>query len=751
MRFYTWGPAVAALIPAAAMAGSAQGQSLPPAPVSTNPTASSTDNATAGIKEIVVTARRRAERLQDVPVAVTAISGAQLQERNITNVEALNFVAPALHVSPTAFGAAVPGYTIRAQRSLENLITQDPAVGVYFAEQVQQRPHGTNASLYDLASVEVLKGPQGTLFGRNTTGGAILINPARPIFDTEGSMTVQVGDYGLGSVTAVLNVPLGQTLAIRAAGRITRRNGYVQNLTTGHDTDDERTDSARLSLLWKPSAQLSSYFVGNYFHENDEGGGFIITQLRPGSASDNTPGVRAAFLRQRARDIHVIENSQQPFARIKSWSVSNTTTLALGDVTLKNIAGYRKVDSDVGFDFDGTPSTLFESRNRLVATQWTEELQASGRGLGDKLNYIAGLYYFREHGRDVQNSVLFGSRRNDGEGTNTSYSAYAQLGYKLAPRLNLTIGGRYTIDKRELIARNLLNGICRLTDSSGVPLNPCFKQFSHYFRSPSWLASLDYKVADNTLLYVSHHRGYRSGGWNLRANKPAEQVPFEPETVYDVEGGVKSDLFDHHLRINAAAYRQWYSGIQRTLSFGVPLATVVLNAGRATIQGGEIEFTAVPVKWLELSGSAALTDPKYRVFTAPGLGDLSQNVFAQAPRQTYTASARLNLPLPETLGSAHLQASYYHQSKIYIGDLNQGSNYDPPLPGYGVLDLNADWRNVGGRPIDLAAFIKNVTNKDYLTGGVGVYASTGFQSATIGPPRTIGASVTVRFGAAARR
>lgn len=700
--------------------------------------------------DIVVTARRKDERLLDVPVAVTALSGDSLEEQRIDNVEALRFVAPALQVSPTAWGKSVPGFTIRSQRSLESIITQDPAVGIYFADVVQQRSHGTNGALYDLASVEVLKGPQGTLFGRNTTGGAILINPAKPTFDFEGSVQVEAGNYDLRRGTAVLNVPLSGKLAIRAAGQITRRDGFVKNVLTDTELDDLRTESGRVSLLWEPSDIFSSYFVANYFHQDDNGTAFGIAQLDPDGIAATVPEMLASYNRALARsDFYTVENNRASSAFVRSWSISNTSTLELGEVTLKNIFGYRKVHNFVEFDFDGTPASFFESQVRLKAHQWTEELQISGNA-SDRLNYIAGAFYFRERGRDTQDSLLFGTRSNDGEGLNESYSVYAQIGYELADRLTLTVGGRYTWDDRTLTAFNTLNGVCRLVDETGTPLDPCLKQFNKLFTSPSWLVSLDYKPTSETLLYVSHRRGYRSGGWNLRSNRPTDQIPFNPEDVFDIEVGAKGSLLDNRLTFSAAAYYQWYKGIQRTVSFppapGAPLATTVLNAADAQIKGFEFEASARPMPLLEFSGSVAHTDAQYSDFTLFDGTDLSANAFAMAPKWTYTLRGKVIAPLDETLGELSFGASYYHQSSFFVTDSNIGT---PPIAAYGTFDLFADWRGIAGSPIDIGAFVKNLTKKEYYTGGVGFYNAAGYDAQTFGEPRTFGVSVKYRFGAMA--
>jgi len=704
--------------------------------------------------DIIVTARRKEEKLFDIPVAVTVLSADQLHSRGLNDVESLRFAAPALQVSPTPFGKSVPGYTIRSQRSLESIITQDPAVGIYFAEVVQQRPHGTNASLFDLGSVEVLKGPQGTLFGRNTTGGAVLINPARPVFETGGSFELEGGNYGLVRGTAALNLPLNDAVALRVAGRVTRRDGYVKNLINGSQTDDERTESVRGSLLIKPNSDFSSIFVINYFHENDAGSGFVTAGLRPGSSFAANANFAASFARQQSRsDFWSVENSAIPYAKVNALSVSNTTTLNLGNATLKNIAGYRKVKTDAAFDYDGSSATVFESRNLLDAKQWTEELQISGNA-SDKLSYIGGVYYFYESGRDTQNSILFGTRANDGQATNKSKSIFAQIGYKIAENLNLTAGGRYTWDDRNLVAFNKLNGVCRLTDATGAPLSPCAKEFDTSFKSPSWLVSLDYKPSEDLMVYLSHRRGYRSGGWNLRANRPSEQVPFRPEFVNDIELGLKGKAIDGRLTFAAAGYYQWYKDIQRTLSFipapGQPLATVILNAADATIKGGEVEVTAKPWQFLELGGSIAYSDASYSDFVSPSGVNLSDNEFAMAPKWTYSLRARVFAPIDPAQGDLSASLSWYHQTRMFASDLNVGVNADVPIPSYGVLDASVEWQRVGGSNFDIRLLMKNVSNRKYFTGGSATYASLGSTGFIMGAPRTFSLSVTYKFGEMAK-
>ena len=713
-------------------------------------------------QDVVVTARRREERLQDVPIAITALSGEALAERGLRTTEDLRLAVPSLQVSPSPFGSAVPGYTLRGQRQLESLITQDPSVGIYFADVVQQRPHGTNAALYDLASVQVLKGPQGTLFGRNTTGGAVLFLPNKPSDQFGGSIEAGIGNYGLYTATGVLNVPVSDTLAVRAAGRITRRDGYNLNLTTGQRTDDERSESGRFSVSWRPSDVVTNDLVLNYFHEDDAGTGFATVGIRgpgdpiqPNSPAAQTPGAIAAVARQLARSNHLIENDQPSSAKVETFGIANTTTIAATDNTqIKNIFGYRHVESRITADFDGLPVFLFHTANLLKTTQFTNELQILGNFGSDRFNYIGGVYYFHEDGIDTQTSYVTAIKRiNDGTGVNASYSAFFQGGYKLTDALTLTAGGRYTIDDRKLYARNKTgaNDACRIVGTNGQPLSPCLKVVSTTFSSPTYLISLDYKLSPNALLYLTHRRGYRAGGFNLRSLTPDAFQPFRPEIVYDVEGGTKLDLFDRKLRFNLAVYNQWYQDIQRTVSY-IPagqtqVSSSVINAASAKIFGGELEMTFRPVPLLEFNANASYTRPRYSKFT-DATGDLSFNRFTQVPEFQFSGYARVNLPIDPGQGSAGIQFGVYHQSSMEVNDLNPPIGINP----YTLYDVNFDWNKVLGSRFDLAASVRNLTDKEYFTSGVTQYGadakhlSIGTQAETIGAPRTFVLTLRYHFG-----
>jgi iron complex outermembrane receptor protein len=753
--------------------------------------ASPAENNVGGLEQLVVTARKREELNQTVPVAITALSAENLRANSVQTLEDLRFHAASLQISPSPFGASVPGISIRGQRQLEGLITLDPAVGIYFADVVMVRPHGTNAAMFDLQAVQVLKGPQGTLFGRNTTGGAVLIDPAKPSFKRfDGYVGTTLGNYNTTNLTGMVNAPVSDTVAIRLAAQTNKHDGYTTNLFNGGKKDDANDQSLRASITVKPTANLVSTTVYQYFHTKTDASGWRLAGVnQTGSISSplagGSPDVVAALNTTLAKlgglPWHSVINDQLKGEEVTTNHLSNTTSLKLNDVTFKNIIGWHNVDSFSAFDYDGSaiklkdtsptgPITLFNSQNKLNVRQFSEEFQILGDALDDRLDWITGVYYFREKGDDRQESDLFGRRINDGTGNNVSKSVFAQGNYRFESlnKLSLTAGVRKTWDERSIEQRQKIQPIaatsfsCRLTDVNG-PLNPCIRERSYSSSAPSWGVTLDYAATKDTMLYAARRRGYRSGGLQLRANSYVEPASFEPETVMDWELGIKSTfkLGAMPVRTNMALYSQDYRNMQRTVSVQTAsntLVSTIFSAGKAKIEGGEFELTMLPTPGLELGAFFSLTDGKYVVFTQKngdgkngGFDDLSGSKLSFIPKTVYGLSGRYELPLQGSLGKVALKANWYHQTEMQLTDVNNNATHPIAAPGegivpaYGLVDAFVDWTNVMGHGFDLRLYGKNLADKNYATGGTSVI-STGFYSYTMGAPRTFGLELRYAFG-----
>jgi iron complex outermembrane receptor protein len=760
--------------------------SLPAVALAQTPAAPTQPQAQAAssVDDIVVTARRREERLQDVPLAVTAVSPELLERQNITSVSGLRTTAPSLVIVPGA-GAnkSTPTFAIRGQSQQELTILADPSVSLYIGDIVAPRSQGSNGSLFDLASVQVLKGPQGTLFGRNSTGGIVQLTPNLPTQDFGGSFAVTYGNFGTLNTEAVLNMPLSDSLAARVAIVNNTDDGYLYDVHLGRNVNYTDNQAIRASLRWTPSDTLSNTLVLDAFHSNEGGAGSFIRAINPNGvfnsaparAARNYPTLESMLADQQARGPRQTASGTPSFSKVDTLTIANTTQWELNDsVSFKNIFGYRKVDSHSYEDTDGLPIPLLEIERIFEQEQFTNEFQAFGET--GNLNWIAGAYYFNETGSDqgasVTGAVDFGNVQPTSvfaypswantfvTADNTSYAIFAQGTYKFdaVPGLSLTAGIRQNWDERTAVVRNQTGTACRFSvDHDGNPATPevvptlanCALPLSVDYSEPTWNVSLDYQFGDSKLIYVAHRHGYRTGGFGARAVTEAGlRRTFQPEIVDDIEVGVKADWrFDNgaFLRTNLAVYNSDYSDIQRLLQDNtvIPVTTVTTNAESATIRGAEFEFLFRPVSSFELSGFWSYTDAKFEKFIDPNGVDLSNTGFSRAPKNVYSVTARYTADIPQEIGSElSFGVSYFHTDDFVDNDSAQPTQV---TYGYELVNLNMDWRNVYGTDVTLGAYVNNVFDEEYDFGMLDVFSSLGFSSRTPGDPRTYGVRLKYEF------
>lgn len=724
----------------------------------------------AAFNDITVVARRREERLQQVPVAVTAISGDDLSRQSITTLSDLTTKVPSIQIMPTAFGANIPRFVIRAQSQFEALFAQDPSVAVYFADVVQARAHGVNGTMYDLASVQVLKGPQGTLFGRNSTGGAVLIVPNSPTDQFEGYGSVEAGTYNLRSLEGAVNIPLSDDLQIRLSGKSYAHSGYTRGINNGVRFDDANNWSLRLGIKARLGDSITNTMFINNFKARENGTAFKLFNARPTLAA-NTLGVLALaeFAASKNEGFHTVRTATPAdSASVSTFGIENTTVFELTDnVSIKNIFGYRKIRSNVPFEFDGTSQVMYEGRFRTKGKQYSDELQLVGDFFDGALSLIGGGYIFKESGLEIQKTILdyrpvfiqdaFGEAHVE----NKSQSVFAQGTFRIPglDGLSLTAGARYTWDQRWL-ERISFNGTrCALlsADVGGVPLNPCIKAGDYSHKEPTYTLGADWQIDSDRLLYFATRKGYRAGGINQRANLPAQFVPYQPELVTDYELGFKADWHLGtlgSLRTNISAFYQDYSDIQRTQSQTVGVApntvliTRVVNAAKARVKGVEADVTWSPTRAITLRGYYSLADAKYKQWLVPlvggGVQDRKHFPFANVPKHSGGGTATFTHDLEGSAGELLIQADVYAQSKVQLSDDNlvpEGIN-----PGYAIVNARLEWNKVMGSQVNLAAWVRNLAEKKYYTSGTGVAsAGLGFTVKTIGAPRTFGVSARVDF------
>jgi iron complex outermembrane recepter protein len=722
-------------------------------------------SAARGTQEIVVTARRREETLQDVPISISVLSPDDLARRNLQSVTELQSATPSL----TATGPYrnTPIVSIRGQGGFTP--GGIPAVIMYVNEVPLPTSAqagspggalGANGLFFDIENIQVLKGPQGTLFGRNTTGGAILIQSRRPTMDFGGHITGTVGNYGDREIDAAINVPIvSNKVALRVATNAQKRDGFTQAASTpshpnGLDLDDSNHFSVRGSLLARFGG-VENLLVADYVESEHNGVSSVLvgaTQVPVHPVNLFFPGIQAQVAAQNARGIRDIGAlSADMGGYLNRWSVTNTTDIELSStITLRNIFSYSRSEYAQTIDGDGSIFPIFDPIQSqsipYVTRQVTNEIQLQGNSFGGKLDWVAGFFYLDQPEEDnftQHRNVVLGQPRDVGfKQFESSKAVFAQGDFSITDQITATAGLRYTW---ETIGRSI-----REVRPSGVCFSPyanaqCVLGNEGDFSAPTWTIGLNFEPSSDAMFYVVSRRGFRSGGFNLDRDVPVAEQVFDKETVTDLEIGAKLSFGSGDFRVTAnfAAYRQWYKDIQlqqttTSAITGGPL-TVNKNAGEAQIDGIEGDVSVRIGSSLRLNGHFAYTDFEYTRFD-PGV---VLPIYPTVPPFTFGIGGQYTLPLPASIGEFSISASYDWQDDARVVPFA-----DPFAlkPSYGLLTLGATWRNIGGEPLDLSFFMTNATDEEYILGGLPLINSVGVATLTYGAPRMFGFRLGYRFG-----
>lgn len=814
-------------------ATAAQAQPVQPAPTKTpgdaaetvKPQAESQPQAQTaaepGIEDIVVTARRRVENLQNVPVSVTALSGEALRTRGVTSVLDLAATTPSL--TPTSiFSSSTINFTLRGQAPENNSLGNTPTVEIYFAEVPQIFP--SQAQIYDVESVQVIRGPSGTLFGRASNGGAVLFTPTRPGDDLQGYVSGQYGNYDNIEVEGAATIPIAaDLLSARVAGKIVRRDGYTKILNQDNfDLDDRHSDAFRVSVAFKPSDTISNDLIFDYSNIDQHQGSWLLLAARPTGLASRIlnpanpafqqflaqnpdlaaiPGVAGGIqtylqtVQQLGRR-RVYYNADKSFLiyKNKTQNLINKTEIELGDdVTLKNIFGYQTMSLFLGYEADATPFPLLDSYEASIAPksramkkhQYSEEVQLSGKLFGGKLDFLVGGYY-QDRKDDVPGNTIFGAALGILGSAPTSLNTikeksraiFTQETLHITDDLRVTAGIRHTwdkIDAQQRAIRTPLNRrgvaigptVCTGTGQVAVAnaLN-CTGPLSRLRPDgTNWTLGVDYQIADRVLGYASAKHGYRAGGVSTTAALAALRE-FDPESITEYEVGLKTDfrVAGVATRFNIAGFWQTIKDAQRGYAILNPLnnqaQSININAEKATVKGIEVESEAIFSEHFRVGVFGDYTDAGYSRFDVPIIGidpsspdglsivgtfDASENPFPNVPKYHFGANATVTLPMPEDIGEISFHANYLYQSKFtFATDVINES--EAVSPGHGLVNVRLDWREAFGRPVDIGFFAKNLFDKGYIRGGIGLQQLLGITQSTPGEPRTYGIQVRYRFG-----
>lgn len=722
------------------------------------------DASARRLESIVVTAQKRAEDVQDVPIAITALSSSTLEKQRVTDVTSLDNLVPGLRIA-AADAAANPKIFIRGAGLNDFNPTSSSGVGLYADGVYIGSPLAQFSTFYDLDRVEVLRGPQGTLYGRNTTGGAINVISKRPTFSPEGYASIEAGNFGSVELNAAYGGPIvGDKLAFRVAGQYAEDDGFSTNAVTGNKVNNAERYAVRGSLLYTPDDLTDILLTVNTFSNR---GGAVqpkSRQLFPVDPSAVGPdGVCApAFFRSGLctdalgfadtnADPYTITADVEGKDKVDLWSAALTIDREIGDLTLTSITAYQDVERSAHENTDSSPLQMLEAFYNNTQEQFSQELRLASDG--ERLKWVVGGYYMKDTttsdsaydilrilrplfitpenptGVSPENSVIYlgypYTQKTD------SYAVFGQADYELAPGLILTAGLRWSADEKSMDYSTLAEGVLPVFSYRAD------KTFSDW----SGKIGLKYDLTDTTNIYASYSRGYKSGGFfGGNADSPEQIAPYENETVNAYEIGSKSDLWDNRLRMNLSGFYYDYQDIQAysTVERNGLTVQVLDNAAGAEMYGAEAEFTVMPIENLDLSLGLAWLHAKYGDYNSLG-DDYSGNQMPQAPEYSLTSRAAYAIHTKTgVVITPSVDVSY--RSKVYFDSTMRERLSDPELwlVGAELSVMSPDGS------IEAGLWGRNLTDEAYLTSANPI-DSLGVDLLTYSRPRSAGLFLRYRY------
>jgi iron complex outermembrane receptor protein len=691
-----------------------------------------------GLEEVVVTAQRRAEAIQDVPIAITALTGAQLERLNVGDtLDLVRLVPNAFASNNTGLGTANV-YSIRGLNNTESIATFDPPVGTYVDDVFIARQNANNFAFFDVERVEVLRGPQGTLFGRNTTGGAVNVILKKPGEEFGGYAEVGFGQFNRRTARFSIDMPASETLLTKLSAYYAEDDGYVWNLTTGEKLNADDNKGVRFAVRWLASDSLTWDVAADYIDQSYMN---ILNGELAGSGDDariSRTGMRTDTAATRG----IFVNDKQNFPlgnEVKSTSFTSNIGWQTGVGTVNFITGWRSLEQDFALDFFNgplTPTGAFTIANHGEHDQFTQEIKLTGQALDERLDYVVGAYWFDEenetdlgqlfairgllpfpgftpfpqYGVTVINSQYYDrTMYNDGE----ALAFYGQVDFDILDTLTLTAGIRWTDEEKTIAYKPNANPKAPPANqwdtgdlrAAGIPTKQS---------TDEWTPRVALKWAPNEDLnfFASATNGFKSGGWNARNVNVVEAQPFGPETVWSYELGMRSDWLDNRVRLNLTAFMSDVEDYQLPSAFVPPTGGIVFitrNFADLDVEGIEAEFNWAPLDGLNVFVTAGWQDGEYT--------NLDPSITAQ--QQLCQSQIAAGLPPAQRTGCTR-----------GIVDPN-GSIADPVrLPDYTITAGASYTFALGGGGLELTPgfFVQDVGDYNVGTSGEAVALSDGYTS-----------------------
>lgn len=750
-----------------------------------------------GIGDIVVTAQKRAENVQDIPIAISAVSSEYLQTRGITSIDTLGSIAPNVKFERAPSSKTISQISVRGSVTINPSILWEPAVGLYLDGVYIAKGQGSIFDVADLERVEILRGPQGTLYGRNALAGAVNLITKKPSGELRGSAEISYGNYDAWRAKASVDLPKMGILSAKFAGQLSKRDGlvkitsnpYPQAFLAGPASMSEIDNLDSKSLLVQLRADISDTITADYsFDYNKQNQRPPFAQLlrvnQNGDPRDifdpKAPfyiGVAPLDLYANPDRVTTASVDGSAYEKLRTYGHAVTLTADLGAAELKSITSYRNMNWADGLDLDGSPLDIAFTQRITDYDAFSQELQLTGSALDDRLAYVVGGFYFKEKAETLGPQAFFGlfgpagSYFQSDYGSNTKALAlYSQLDYKLTDALKLSLGGRYTHERKDIRRYFALS-----TSSAGLVTAPAIINLPYggvpdaTYNDFSPAVTLGYEVSDNVNVYGRFARGFKSGGFNGETNvffDPGAPAgcplgltelcePYRPEKVDSYEIGIKSKLLDNRLILNLAAFYDRHKDIQLSIFTAQGAASsVVRNAASARIQGIEIEAIARPTDTLTVNASLATLSAKYLSYIDGGQEVSDNRAFPHTPKLTASLGVDWRV-LEGNWGKLNLNGDVNHVSAYFTfpyalrtPTASDQNAYNTRSKGRTIVNLRAALSDfdLGGVKTEISAWVRNVTKEQSPSNFIDF--GPGFGGITLGyfpDPRTYGVTFGVRF------
>ncbi len=707
----------------------------------TNASEETSSDKVTKLEGITVTARKRNETLMDVPIAVTAFTPERVDKLNIEDLSDLGGQVPNLTIYAARGSSSTITAYIRGVGQSDPLWGVDPGVGIYLDDVYIARPQGALLDVFDVERIEVLRGPQGTLYGKNTIGGAIKYVSKQLSPDFNGYGQITLGNYNQRDAKAAVGGAFDEGGMFRARISVAsmNRDGFGENIVTKQDVSDKEVNAARLSFGIFASETFDVIF--NYDWMDDQSGVRGAKLLAPNRF---VPGSTPLDSR------YDVRNGMPNINDTSMDGVSATATWVVNDAwTLKYILAHRSSDTETNIDFDTTQAPIADVKAFYSDSQTTNELQfnydAGGRSRG-----VLGIYNFKgDAGGQVLNN-FFGLLFGDTQGTvyTDSIALYGDWTFDLTDRLKLDAGLRYTNeDKRaDVLNRGYSDG----TYTTPTAVVADFDKTIN-FKNTSPKLSLDYQLSPEAMVYGSYSRGFKSGGYNIRAQAtavPRSAEPFKDEQVDTIEFGGKFSVLDDSLFMNVALFHNKYKDIQLSVFTAFDsngdgtndsFFGDFTNAGKGTAKGVEFEYQWLPSEHWLVSGNLAYLKTQYDEYLYRGINIANQQEFTNAPERSGAVNVEYNTPVSD--GNLGFRVGYNYQSRV-VATTEVTSVADPITQGgYGLLSAGVIWRTGHNWMFSLQG--TNLTDREYRTTGYNINAALGVLTGFYGAPRQY--TLTARY------